>query len=164
MPRDNKVGRSDMKDLRKILLVCTGNSCRSIMAEAYLEKRLKEENIPVNVGSAGTMGCDGKKPTGEVMGLLKEEGIDAGKYRSKFLTVEDLEWADLILIMGPEHRARIMEIAPGNENKIAYLGGFNPGKGEAIIPDPIGRSEAFYKASFNFIKLSVEGLIKWLKE
>ena len=153
-----------MKNISSMLFVCTGNSCRSIMAEAYMEKRLAEENMPVEVRSAGTLGLSGGGPTKEVALLLLKEGIDHKKYMSKGLCKENIDWADLILVMEPEHKARILEIVPAAAEKVFYLGEFNPEPGEVMIPDPIGRPLAFYRASFRLIKDSIEGLIKWIKE
>lgn len=129
-----------------------------------MEKRLAEENIPVEVESAGTLGLSGGGPTREVAVLLAKEGIDHKKYRSKGLCKENIDRAGLILVMEPEHKARILELAPYAGEKVLYLGQFNPDPGDVMIPDPIGRPLAFYRASFRLIKNSVEGLIKWIKE
>ena len=53
------------------------------MAEAYLKKRIAEEELPIEVRSAGTLGVDGMSPTPEALRVLAEEDIDAEKYKSK---------------------------------------------------------------------------------
>jgi protein arginine phosphatase len=134
------------------------------MAEAYLNEIAGRQGASIEVRSAGTLGIEGSSPSREVITLLEKEKIDPSKYISKGLTKELVEWADLILVMAPEHKLAVLGMAPRAENKVRYLGEFNPDRGEIIIPDPIGRSLAFYKSSFGVIKQSVEELVKWLEK
>lgn len=152
------------EDIKRILFVCTGNSCRSIMAEGYMKKRAGEEGLAIEVKSAGTIGMKGIAPTKEALKILEKEGAEIGGLESKPLTEELINWADLILVMEPEHKARILEMCPEYEGRVTYLGEFNPEKGDIVIPDPIGRPLAFYRASFRMIRQSIEELVKWLKE
>ncbi len=152
-----------MKDIKKILFVCTGNSCRSIMAEAYFNKLIGFEDAPFEARSAGTIAIEGLLPSDEVLVLLGQEAINTTPYKSKPLKRENVEWADLILVMAPEHRMAVLDISPGSAEKVRFLGEFNPVGEEVVIPDPIGRPMAFYRSSFGIIKQSLEELIKWLK-
>ena len=134
------------------------------MAEAYLDKRLKEEGIDIEVASAGTVGMDKLFPTQETLKVLGEAEIDTKGYRSKTLSEDFIHWADMILVMEPAHKARIRMLVPEAEDKIYYLGEFNKDHDSVIIPDPIGKPLASYRKSFSLIKHPIEELIEWLKQ
>ncbi|MFH1846141.1 MAG: low molecular weight protein arginine phosphatase [Candidatus Omnitrophota bacterium] len=153
-----------MKNIKKILFVCTGNSCRSIMAEAYLKERIKEENLLIEVRSAGTSGMDGSLPTRETLSVLKEDGIVVEGYESKMLTEDFVKWADLILVMEPRHQERIQDILPGCGEKVHGLAEFDKEARERIVYDPIGGTLDFYRKTFERIKSAIEELILWLKQ
>ncbi|MFH1665496.1 MAG: low molecular weight protein arginine phosphatase [Candidatus Omnitrophota bacterium] len=153
-----------MKNAKHVLFVCTGNSCRSIMAEAYLKKRAKEEGLSIEVMSAGTYGMEGMMLPQETVQILRKESIDPAGYGSKPITAKLILWADIILVMEPAHRSRIIEKDAEAAGKTYLLGDFNKADGILAIPDPIGRPLAFYRTSFNLIKRSIEGFMVWLKK
>lgn len=97
----------------EILTVCTGNICRSPLAEVLLRTRL--EPLGATVHSAGTQGLDNAPMTPEALRLAVELGADetfARAHRSRYMTEQYLRSPDLILAMSREHRRRIVEFAP----------------------------------------------------
>lgn len=156
----------DKRNIKSILLVCTGNSCRSVMAQGYLIKRLKDLGKQISVESVGTAAPPGAKPTKETVESMKELNIDVSEYLSKLLTKGDMDKADIILVMDPIHREKIRNIDPSSaiKDKIFYLRQFVKGDSrEIIIPDPIGRPLDFYKRVLDIIKESIEGFLEWLE-
>lgn len=152
------------KNIKDILLVCTGNSCRSIMAEGYLKRRLKELGKEILVESTGTGTISGFKPSHEAIESMREIGIDVSGYKSSALTKEVVDKADVILVMAPMHKETIVGMAPVAEDKIFYLREFAKEDSlNKIIPDPIGRPIEFYREILGVIKQSLEGFLKWLK-
>jgi len=134
------------------------------MAEAYLKKRVKEEKLPIKVQSVGTLGVDGMIPTEETIAVLKNEEIDASEYRSKPLDEDSIKWADIIFVMEPMHKTKIMEMVPGSIEKIRFLGEFSAGHEDIAIPDPIGQPLPYYRQSLRRIKEAVDAFIKWVKK
>jgi protein-tyrosine-phosphatase len=103
-------------------------------------------------------------PSAGAVKVLKSERVSLEGLKSKELTDELIGWADIILVMEPSHKERIIQDRPDAEKKVLFLREFANDIGSLVIPDPIGRPLAFYKTSFQIIKKSVEGFIKWLKE
>ena len=147
-----------MDKIESILLVCTGNSCRSVMAEGLFKKYLKEVGKGyISVTSAGIMTVNGSVPTDETLMVMKDHGIDVSDVKSKRLTRELIKSSDLILVMAEMHRDFILRRVPEAASKTHLLKKFGSDNIRRYpegpdVPDPIGRPIDYYKLSLQIIK------------
>ncbi|MBI3252574.1 MAG: low molecular weight protein arginine phosphatase [Candidatus Omnitrophica bacterium] len=145
--------------MQNILFVCTGNSCRSVMAEGLFKKIAGGRAGEFAVGSAGVAAVDGFPPTDETVRAMKEEGVDVSGHRTRRLTPERIKAADRILVMEKMHKDWILRIAPDSEKKVFLLTEFSS-EGKEGIPDPIRMSDYFYKNTLATIRDCVTNLVK----
>lgn len=104
----------------KILFVCTGNTCRSVIAQGLMQKKAKENNLDINCESAGTCAFVGDRADETTLILLKERGIDLSSHRSRRLNEYMADEYDLFVCMSPEHKEAVRQFA--DEKKICILG------------------------------------------
>ena len=151
---------------QRVIFVCTGNSCRSVMAEAMFRKMLEDRGIQsVAVSSAGVAASGDMPATPEVLAVMDEHGVEVGGHRSRLMTRALGEMADLIIVMAGRHKERVLELAPLARGKVFLLGEFIS-RGDATgmdVPDPIGHSTEFYRESAWLIREGLEGMMKRLE-
>jgi tRNA threonylcarbamoyl adenosine modification protein (Sua5/YciO/YrdC/YwlC family) len=164
--RDGVITQADVERVinkKVFLFVCTGNSCRSVMAE-YLFKHMAGERPDVEAFSAGTSVFFKSSASAETISVLKQTGIDATKHQSRPISNMLLKKADLIFVMTRAHRMQILERAPSVEKRIYLLKEF------ATIPkgyetdldifDPIGRPHDAYEECMLIIKEAIGKIVK----
>lgn len=155
--------------MKKILLVCTGNTCRSSMAEAILKQLINERKEifgDIEISSAGTYAVEGGKASPQAIVVMQEWGISLENHRSTPVTEQLVEESDLILTMTMNHKRALLYMLPEAEDKVFTLKEF--AGGEAIpmgmmvsldISDPYGQSVEVYRSCAEEIK---EYLLKLL--
>ena len=123
-----------------ILFVCTGNTCRSAMAAAVMDKIAQERDLDVRIESAGLFAADGETASYNAVEALKKYGIDLSYHRSKQITEDLINQSDLILTMTAQHKQFLMQIADG---KVFTLSEYVGAAGD--ITDPYGGNLKTYE-------------------
>lgn len=137
---------------KKILFICTGNVCRSAMAEALCKKMLKDFGLKgIKVWSRGLAGSRILKVPDEILRLMDEEQCSLDTHISAPLTAKDLAQADLVLVMESYHREKIIIDFPEVAGKVFMLKQF-AGAGDGDVEDPIGLAEKDYRSCKDEIK------------
>jgi len=138
----------------EILVVCTGNICRSPLAAALLQSQLGPPELSsVRVRSAGTSALEGSPPVQSMIEIASEWGLDLSEHRARQVTEEILRGADLILAAEPIHRDMIVEAAPWLKKRVHLIGGKT---GFETLPDPYGAAEDAYRHIAELIRQATE--------
>lgn len=147
---------------KTILFVCTGNSCRSVMAHFLLADMVKDRS-DIEVCSAGTSVFLQAKASAETLAVLGEKNIDANVHLSQPINTVLLKKADLIFVMTRGHRQQVLARVPEVEKKIYLLKEFAADPGSLLadldIPDPIGRNRAEYKLCLGVIEQAIQKIV-----
>lgn len=152
----------EVTNKRIILFVCTGNSCRSVMAKGLLEKKLKElERKDIEVSSAGIAILSGYRATEETITLMQKEGIDVSGHYTQRITPEMIKKADIILVMEKIQEARILQLVPQAKNRVFLLKEFAKIEEDGLdISDPIGKPMVEYEKTLYTIKQAIERMVE----
>ncbi len=133
--------------MTRILLVCTGNICRSPMAECIMRQEFNQRGEKAEIKSAGTGAWDGASASEGAYLVSLENELDLSPHRAALLTRDLVEQADLILTMARHHRVRVEEL--GGTGKTFLLGEYAGETGaDAEVGDPFGSDLPVYRDTF----------------
>ncbi|TQR18097.1 low molecular weight protein arginine phosphatase [Psychrobacillus soli] len=142
-----------------ILFVCTGNTCRSPMAEAILKDRNLEN---INVRSAGIYATDGGEMSLNGQKVLKKENISF-THESAALKESLVDWADLVLTMTASHKQAIIYAFPQAISKVYMYKEFVTPENMQDVSDPYGGNLRTYEHTFLELHTLTDGLVKKLQ-
>lgn len=139
----------------RLLFVCTGNTCRSPLAEALARREAIERGLAdVEVASAGTSAWDGAPASDGALLVALERGLDLSGHRAQQLTRELVQSHDVVLAMGPHHVERAEAL--GGEGRTHLLSTFanGPASGRPIN-DPFGGDLEAYRETLTELQADI---------
>lgn len=149
--------------MRNILFVCTGNTCRSIMAEGILKDLLEKRGIADNiyVKSAGIAAFPGQPATEQAIYVMHKRGIDISKHRARQLNKDIINDFNLVLTMTKRHKDIILQTYPESANKVFVLKeyAYNDKIDFLDITDPYGQSIEVYEKTAEEISKALKEII-----
>ena len=142
----------------RILFVCTGNTCRSPLAEGLARRVIHERAWPdVEVSSAGTSAWPNAPASDGSMLVALEHGIDLGGHRARQLSPELVAKSDIILTMGPHHLERAEAL--GGVGRTWLLTAFANAERARPVSDPFGGDLATYRATFDELEDEITAVL-----
>lgn len=157
-----------MEQPRHILLVCTGNTCRSPMAARLLQIALRERNLDrlFNVSSAGIAAISGQPAAGQAIETIAAYGASLEDHRSRMLDRDLVDGSWLILTMTQDHKESVLRLFPQALERVYTLGEFagEPFGSDWEVPDPYGQSVEVYRRTGEALRRALERVADRLAE
>ncbi|HVZ81799.1 MAG TPA: low molecular weight protein arginine phosphatase [bacterium] len=136
---------------KKVLFVCTGNTCRSPMAEGLLKKMAKDQGLDLEVRSAGLAAFAGLPVAPEAVEACRTKDVDISGHQTQPLGKNLVMESDLILTMTAKHKEMIVKKMPALEPKVLVLSEL-AGEGMTDVEDPVGQPVEAYQAALDQIE------------
>ncbi|MEA3328921.1 MAG: L-threonylcarbamoyladenylate synthase [Candidatus Omnitrophota bacterium] len=153
--REGALSKELIFKFKKIIFVCTGNICRSPMAEGLLRNKIKQlgKNKLIEIISVGVSAPLGMQASRNAVEVMKQEGIDISGHKSRPLDTFLIKDADLIFVMEPKHKEVVLANVPQAASKVHLLD----------ISDPIGGEMEAYRQTLNSLKDRLTKILKLLE-
>lgn len=142
----------------KVLFVCTGNTCRSPMAEGILKRIIKEKGLNMKVYSAGVAVYQGDRASRNSIKAMNNIGIDISEHQASQISHELIEDADLILTMSNSHKDFILSSFESSKDKTFTLLEYAY-KTDKNVADPFGGNLAMYEKTRDEIYEAIENIV-----
>ncbi len=146
-----------------IVFICTGNICRSPMAEC-LFRTAWDGREGMDVGSAGVMAGYGSPASRFAVQAMDEMGLDLSAHRSQPVTPQMAATADLLVVMTQRHAMHLTGLYPASAERVRLLMSFVTDAREQDVMDPIGLSLDVYRYVRDEIAGAVQGLVRVLQD
>jgi len=150
-----------MEPTKRVLFVCTGNTCRSPLAEGLLRNAV-EGRGDVKVRSAGVSAMPGGPASRQTVEALKRRGISLDGFRSRMVDAASIDWATHVFAMTRGHLDALERMFPEAADKFFMACEFIdlPGRGVgADVPDPIGGGPETYEKVAEVLELALPGIL-----
>jgi protein-tyrosine-phosphatase len=163
-PAGSGEGRPETSARARLLFVCTGNTCRSPLAEVIARAEAERRGwTNIDVDSAGTFAFGGQPASATGIEVAAEHDLDLSEHRSTTLDFRQLSEADLVLGMTPEHKEAALHIHPAVRAHVIteYLPVEHPRHGDRVA-DPIGGGREQYRQTYRVLEAAIRALFDQL--
>lgn len=147
--------------MKKIMFICTGNICRSAMADGLMKKLIKDNKKDIEVYSCGIFAEDGDMPTFNAIEAISDYGVDLRDHQATNIRNSNIEEMDIILCATVSHKNNVIAMYPKLKDRVFTMKEFAEfDNNDLDIPDPWGYDIETYRFCASTINECLEKLIE----